>query len=227
MEYHTAVRSERATVRNAHPMKWPSNAQIVRITIIGAFLLVVMAAHWWTPTGPHYWHAIHLVLRKLFFVAVVLAAIWFNLRGALLAASVVTVLYLPHIFLQWRGQYGENINQIGELGTVWLTAVLSGVLVGVEKKALKELANTHEGALIALVSALDAREHSTQLHSLRVRAYAVRLGRELGMNEHDLTILGQAALLHDVGKIGVPDQILLKPNPLTEDEWRSMREHPF
>jgi len=145
--------------------------------------------------------------------------------GALLTAAGVTVGYLPHVALQWSGQIGENINQLGELGVVWVVAVLAGGLLRKEKRALSEVAETHEGALTGLISALDAREHGTELHSLRVRAYALRLGRELGLAKNELVTLGQAALLHDVGKIGVPDQILLKPGPLTEKEWEWMRKH--
>ncbi|MBI4559622.1 MAG: HD domain-containing protein [Candidatus Hydrogenedentes bacterium] len=185
-----------------------------------------MVAHWTVPVAWHFWHVVHIILRKLLFVPVVLAAIWFDLRGALYVAGMVTALYLMHVYFQWAGAYGENINQIGEVATVWLTAILAGVLVGREKGVLRKLACTHEGALVALVSALDAREHNTQAHSLRVRAYAVRLGREIRMSEAELAILAQAALLHDVGKIGVRDDILLKPGPLNPEEWQSMREHP-
>lgn len=215
-----------ATIQTRRAARWFLRERSGRIAIIGTILLLVMAGHWWTPTESHNWHGIHLILRKLFFVPVVLAAVWLDFRGTILTASIVTMAYLPYVFLQWSGQYGENINQVGELITVWITAALAGSLVGIERKALKEAAQTHQGALVALVGALDAREHDTQLHSLRVRAYALRLGWEIGMRDHDLTILGEAALLHDVGKIGVPDQILLKAGSLTEEEWELMREHP-
>ena len=107
-----------------------------------------------------------------------------------------------------------------------MVAILSGVFVGFEKGALREVVRTHEGALIALVAALDAREHQTELHSIRVQAYSLRLGRELGIKPDQMHILEQASLLHDVGKIGTPDQVLLKPGPLTDEQWQVMHRHP-
>ena len=197
----------------------------LRIAIIGVLLCSVIGAHWVTPVSTHGWHSVHLTLRLLLFIPVVLAAIWFNLRGALIVAAATTLLYLPYIVIQWVDQIGENMNQLAVLILLWFIALLTGVLVAKEKTVLRQVAETHEGAVIALISALDAREHDTELHSLRVREYALRLGRELALGAHELKVLGQAALLHDVGKIGVPDNVLLKPGPLTDDEWDLMRAH--
>jgi putative nucleotidyltransferase with HDIG domain len=76
------------------------------------------------------------------------------------------------------------------------------------------------------VTALDAREHETQAHSQRVREYTLTLAQQLGLKHDDLIQTGRGALLHDVGKIGVRDSILLKPGKLSEDEWVEMRKHP-
>ncbi len=203
-----------------------SSAPIGRWVCIAAILIVLIAAHWWSPVETHQWHVVHLLLRKLFFLPVVLAAIWFGLWRALFVAGFISVYYVPHIVLQWQGQYTENINQLGELGTVWLTAILAGTFAQREMRALRDIAETHQGVLIALVSALDAREHDTQLHSLRVSQFSLRLADELRMDAASMGVLGEAALLHDVGKIGVPDEILLKPGSLSEEEWGKMREHP-
>ncbi len=198
----------------------------LRIAIVLTLVLIVTTAHWWTPHNNAYLHTLHLILSKLYLVPIVLGAIWFNFHGAILSAASVTLLYSLHVALQWAGQRPENINQFGELATIWLVALLSGVLVHEEKRALQEVDETYEGSLIALVAALDAREHDTQLHSLRVRAYAMRIGRELDLDKYQLHVLGQASLLHDVGKIGTPDCILLKPGPLDDEEWGIMQQHP-
>jgi putative nucleotidyltransferase with HDIG domain len=198
----------------------------LRVLLAAGLVLLVGVSHWLTPVSHHGMHAVHVLLRKLFVLPIVLAAIWFDLRGAVLTCLLVSVVYGPHVAIQWAGSPGENLNQVGEIGSLWLMGLLAGVLVRREKAALREAARTHEGSLIALVSALDAREHDTQCHSLRVRAYALRIGRELRMTDRQLRLLGQAALLHDVGKIGTPDRILLKPGPLSEQEWRIMRRHP-
>ena len=198
----------------------------LRILLICALVAVMGPSHWLTPVSHHSLHAVHVLLRKLFILPTILAAVWFELRGALMICALITVVYVPHVLFQWAGNAGENINQVGELGTVWLVGVLAGALVRKEKQALVEVAQTHEGSLLALVAALDAREHQTELHSLRVRAFALRTGGKLGMKPEPLRILGQAAILHDVGKIGVPDRVLLKPGPLDEQERAVMQRHP-
>ncbi len=91
---------------------------------------------------------------------------------------------------------------------------------------LREIEESYKITLEALVTALDAREHETQAHSKRVREYSLTLAKGLGLEGEDLVQIGRGALLHDVGKIGVPDSILLKPEKLTPEEWAEMKEHP-
>jgi response regulator RpfG family c-di-GMP phosphodiesterase len=92
-------------------------------------------------------------------------------------------------------------------------------------RALRELEENYQTTLEALVLALDAREHETYAHSLRVRAYTLHLARLVTYPPALLPALGHAALLHDIGKIAVADSILLKPGKLTEEEWAQMRRH--
>jgi response regulator RpfG family c-di-GMP phosphodiesterase len=80
--------------------------------------------------------------------------------------------------------------------------------------------------LDGLVSALDLRDSETQWHSRRVGRYARRLARELGIEGRELDDVERGATLHDIGKIGVRDAVLLKPGPLDEQEWAEMRRHP-
>jgi putative nucleotidyltransferase with HDIG domain len=74
--------------------------------------------------------------------------------------------------------------------------------------------------------ALDLRDNDGQGHAQRVAAMAVHLARTMGIGDADLVHVRRGALLHDIGKICVPDRILLKPGPLTEEEWFVMRQHP-
>lgn len=78
----------------------------------------------------------------------------------------------------------------------------------------------------ALVAALDAREHETGLHSKRVACHTLVLARRFTADAARLRQVYWDALLHDLGKIGIPDAILLKPGPLAENEWAVMRTHP-
>ena len=93
-------------------------------------------------------------------------------------------------------------------------------------RALRDLESTYSQTLWSLVAALDAREHETGDHSQRVVRYTLAIARRIGLPEADLPSLGRGALLHDIGKIGVPDAILLKPGKLDEREWAEMRRHP-
>ncbi|HET6436552.1 MAG TPA: HD domain-containing phosphohydrolase [Anaeromyxobacter sp.] len=92
---------------------------------------------------------------------------------------------------------------------------------------LEEMVQQRTQALLeGLIAALDYRDAETQWHSRRVSLYARRLAEALGITEPQLTTIEHGALLHDIGKIGVRDLVLLKPGPLTSDEWNEMRRHP-
>jgi putative nucleotidyltransferase with HDIG domain len=82
------------------------------------------------------------------------------------------------------------------------------------------------GILFALAKALEARDDDTASHSLNVTKYAMLLGQQLGLDEEEMRILGQGAMLHDLGKIGIPDEILKKPGILDEFEFERIKEHP-
>jgi response regulator RpfG family c-di-GMP phosphodiesterase len=83
-----------------------------------------------------------------------------------------------------------------------------------------------EALLGGLIAALDYRDAETQWHSRRVSLYSRRLALQLGVAEPELTIIEHGALLHDIGKIGIRDRVLLKPGPLDANEWKEMKRHP-
>lgn len=78
----------------------------------------------------------------------------------------------------------------------------------------------------ALAAALDAREHETGLHSKRVACHTMVLAKRFSDDAMTLRQVYWGALLHDIGKIGIPDAILLKQGPLTPEEWKTMQQHP-
>ncbi len=94
------------------------------------------------------------------------------------------------------------------------------------QSAYHQLQETYKSTLEALGSALDTRDVGTEAHSRRVHGYSLATAREYGVPEDQLTDIAHGVLLHDIGKIGIPDAILLKPGPLTPDEWKVMRRHP-
>jgi len=93
-------------------------------------------------------------------------------------------------------------------------------------QALNSLEDAYRSTLKALTAALETRDLETHGHSERVVSYSMRLGREYGLDNERLKSLEFGSLLHDIGKIGVPDLILRKPAKLTSEEWVLMREHP-
>ena len=83
-----------------------------------------------------------------------------------------------------------------------------------------------EMAVRSILQALDMKDHYTFGHSMRVAFYCLTLGREIKLNSEELYELELAALFHDIGKIGVPDSVLLKPSRLTQEEFEVMKQHP-
>jgi putative nucleotidyltransferase with HDIG domain len=94
-------------------------------------------------------------------------------------------------------------------------------------RALDSLENAYRSTLRALTAALETRDAETHGHSERVVTFSLRLGREYGLTSAQMKALEFGSLLHDIGKIGVPDAILRKPAKLTDEEWVLMREHPM
>ena len=94
------------------------------------------------------------------------------------------------------------------------------------RKSSEDLVNAYDATLLGWSTALEMRERETAGHSLRVVHRTLELANALGIDQHEMTHIQRGALLHDIGKMGIPDSILLKPGPLTEDEWVVMRQHP-
>jgi PAS domain S-box-containing protein/putative nucleotidyltransferase with HDIG domain len=116
----------------------------------------------------------------------------------------------------------------------FLDALALQAAIAIDNNSLfYELERSNMGLILAYDStiegwsrALDYRDKETEGHSQRVTEMTINIARALGMNEEELVHVKRGALLHDIGKMGIPDSILLKPGPLTEEEWKIMRLHP-
>jgi diguanylate cyclase (GGDEF)-like protein/putative nucleotidyltransferase with HDIG domain len=95
-----------------------------------------------------------------------------------------------------------------------------------EKKHVEQMASLHLRTIEALALAIDAKDHTTHEHLSRVRTYAVEIALEMGLANSDLEALRAAALLHDIGKLAVPEHIISKPGKLTPEEFEKMKIHP-
>jgi diguanylate cyclase (GGDEF)-like protein/putative nucleotidyltransferase with HDIG domain len=95
-----------------------------------------------------------------------------------------------------------------------------------EQRHVREMADLHLATIEALALAIDAKDQTSQSHIRRVQLYAAEVAKALGMSENDIQGVKTAALLHDIGKLAVPEHILSKPGPLTPEEFQKIRAHP-
>jgi diguanylate cyclase (GGDEF)-like protein/putative nucleotidyltransferase with HDIG domain len=124
----------------------------------------------------------------------------FNWETSLLAAPVIYVIY-------------------------WSYRLYLGKL-DVEKHHVDEMANLHLRTIEALALAIEAKDHTTHDHLQRVRVYAIEVAKQLGLSGAEMEALQAAALLHDIGKLAVPEHIISKPGRLTPEEFEKMKIHP-
>ena len=94
------------------------------------------------------------------------------------------------------------------------------------QRAHHDLAEAYDATIEGWSHVLDLRDKETEGHTQRVTEMTLRLARALNVPEEDLVHIRRGALLHDIGKMAIPDDILQKPGPLTDDEWKEMRQHP-
>lgn len=108
------------------------------------------------------------------------------------------------------------------VNTAELTARVRSLL---RIKRFTDELDTAESVILSLALTIEARDASTEGHCQRLARHGVTVGRELGLKEEDLIALAKGGYLHDVGKVGIPDSILLKPGPLTPEEIAIMQQH--
>jgi hypothetical protein len=138
------------------------NGSRCKIILLASLIGIIALLHYATPTEPHSYHKIHIVLRKLYFLPPVIAAAWFGLRGAIVTTAVVSALFSLHAFLDWPGNYMEQANQLGELASFWVIGLVPVWLFERQRSLLLDLAHANEETLLGLVAALDLREHNTR-----------------------------------------------------------------
>ena len=94
------------------------------------------------------------------------------------------------------------------------------------KQLEQALRQTEAGAVCALTLLLDLKDLKTGMHATRLAEWAVRVGEELGLGEEELRDIEYASMLHDIGKVGIPDEILFKPGRLSDEEFEQIKKHP-
>jgi hypothetical protein len=126
-----------------------------------------------------------------------------------------------------KGFSAAEVHLVQELAAQAVTAVEQAQLFSKVRADADELEMSYDSTLKALMAALDAKDNVTEGHCERVARITVHLARAMEIPDDMLVHIERGALLHDVGKIGVPDGILKKPKALNEGEWEAMRKHPL
>jgi HD-GYP domain-containing protein (c-di-GMP phosphodiesterase class II) len=120
----------------------------------------------------------------------------------------------------------EWVNFLEALASQAAIAIGKSTLFSNLQRTNIELLQAYDKTIEGWSRAMDLRDHETEGHTQRVTELAVRLAQVLGLGEKEIVHIRRGALLHDMGKVGIPDSILLKPGPLTDEEWVIMHEHP-
>jgi putative nucleotidyltransferase with HDIG domain len=168
----------------------------------------------------HRWLAPHYLSFGFIGLALATAYVALGIIGVLAFLTPAAMMRLA--MKQYVDKTAENVEKLQQQN-----AALQKANVEVLRMS-DELRESYDGTLEALVNALDARDQETKGHSIRVSNYMMDIAAELGIKPGSQQWLDmqRGSLLHDVGKIGVTDSILLKPGKLTDDEWQYMRKHP-
>lgn len=205
----------------------PALVEAGLLTLAGLLSIALVERLGWA--FPH-WLAISLVLP------VALAAVQGGVGPAVLVSSVASAGYLA-VLVATSGWDSASLHQTlapayTAVGVCSLFALVGGWLAGRNRRLLeavrahqRQLERDFDATVASLAAAIEAKDPTTEGHVQRVAHLAVLVGRRLGLTERELKILRYGAMLHDVGKIGVPEKILNKPGGLTPAEKEEMEAH--
>jgi len=164
---------------------------------------------------------LHIIVVSLMIIMLVKCYYW-GLKNGLIW---ITLIILPFIILMFKDSVLTK-NEFSEALLILVPSITVGLLADKQRRYIKQLKETYISTLKALAAITDARDSYTQGHSERVARYSVLIAREMRLSDNEINFLEQASLLHDIGKIAVPDSILHKKEPLNEEEWIIIKRHP-
>ena len=214
-----------------HAIEHPFGSRYLKAAAILVVVLILTTAHFLVGGGTHGLHEIHIVLGGMYVVPIIAAALWFGLRGSLAVTALISLAYFAHIRLSWPNQPMENANQYAMMVVYWVIGSVTGILVDLEHKERERRLKAEREVIIesiaGLSNALRFRDEYTRRHSEHVSRLAVVIGKRLGLPAERLDTVRLAGLVHDIGKIGIRDDVLLKPHELSEEELTTIRRHPI
>src|SRR5438477_3768799 len=190
----------------------------VNMGLVSLALALQGHERWWSVFKERFaWLLPHYLVYG--FIGGVMALAYEAVKLLALAVFAVPLLLMrktQEAYLKHTQRSAQKLRQAAE------TIQSQNVSLELANKLLKERSTA---AMESLSATVDARDSYTAGHSRRVQQLALAIGRELGLSQAELGLLGHAALFHDIGKLAIPDAILLKPASLTQDEWALMQRH--
>jgi HD-GYP domain-containing protein (c-di-GMP phosphodiesterase class II) len=155
----------------------------------------------------------------------------FKRQGFVLAIffsiASVALLYWLEINRIFKPFYPSSPNHVVGLSVLFvITALITWIVGETWESHLKHLQESYDLTLKGWAKALEYRDGETEGHSQRVTELCVALARKLGIRDEEILNIQRGALVHDIGKMAIPDRILFKPGPLDETEWAMMKQHP-
>jgi diguanylate cyclase (GGDEF)-like protein/putative nucleotidyltransferase with HDIG domain len=190
----------------------------VNMGLVSVALALEGHERWWAVFKERFaWLLPHYLVYG--FIGGVMALAYEAVKLLALAVFAVPLLLMrktQEAYLKHTQRSAQKLRQAAE------TIQSQNVSLELANKLLKERSTA---AMESLSATVDARDSYTAGHSRRVQQLALAIGRELGLSQAELDLLGHAALFHDIGKLAIPDAILLKPASLTPDEWSLMQRH--
>lgn|GEM_PF-738307 len=174
------------------------------------------------------------VYSHIMYLPIIVSAFAFRIRGGVITAAIAGLLLGPYMPLDVQNDIAQNTFS-------WLYRIFFFIVIGVTTGGIADclcfqlsslssfvakLSNNYAKTLKTFAHTVSLRDEKTGGHCERVAYNAYMVGKEIGLEESELESLYWAGLLHDLGKIGVPEEILLKPGKLTGDEFRKMQNHP-
>jgi diguanylate cyclase (GGDEF)-like protein len=172
---------------------------------------------------------VHSHILPIFIAPAVFMAAAYGFRaGAAIALLTAATGTLPLFINGWDNYYARMlvVLSVATMLCAYIPARVRRALLNENETRRRQQEESYVATIGALAAALDAKDRYTEAHSRETAELAVNVGKRLGLQGEQLRLLEYGALLHDIGKIGIPGYILQKPGPLTPEEFAIMREHP-
>ncbi len=176
-----------------------------------------------------YTGGVHSHILPIFVAPAVFMAAAYGFRaGAAIALFTAATASLPLFINGWDTYYGRTlvVLAVATMLCAYIPARVRRALLNEYETRRRQQEESYVATIGALAATLDAKDRYTEAHSRETAELAVNVGKRLGLQGDGLRLLEYGALLHDIGKIGIPGYILQKPGPLTPEEFAIMREHP-